>query len=194
MEESHTVGVVKTRATLTAGHGPRLYAITLRRIHLHRQALRRQARLKPPSQQEAFHLAGEAKTRRRRSSVGSKPRRSTRPPARPLPGMTAAPRQDPCRGHRQGHSQAHACQDSTAVPMQLLARPAEQAPAWRQAASTLTQQAPAWWHADLREGLATAPAQLPAYLQGATRLVVPSVVICPFFANNIVFVCLFTTA
>ena len=33
--------------------------------------------------------------------------------ARPLPG----PRQDPCRRRQQGHSQAHACQDSTTIPM-----------------------------------------------------------------------------
>ena len=33
--------------------------------------------------------------------------------ARPLPG----PRQYPCRGHQRGHSQAHVCQDATAVPM-----------------------------------------------------------------------------
>ena len=35
--------------------------------------------------------------------------------------------------------------------MQLLAQPAGQAPAWRRPASTPTQQALAWWHADLRE-------------------------------------------
>ena len=35
--------------------------------------------------------------------------------ARPLPG----PRQDSCRRHPRGRSQAHVCQDSTAVPMQL---------------------------------------------------------------------------
>ena len=52
--------------------------------------------------------------------------------ARPLP----SPRQDPCRGHQRGHSQARVCQGSTAVPMQLPAQPAEQAPAWRRAAST----------------------------------------------------------
>ena len=33
--------------------------------------------------------------------------------ARPLAG----PRQDPCRGHLRGHSQAHVCQDPTAVPI-----------------------------------------------------------------------------
>ena len=38
--------------------------------------------------------------------------------ARPLPG----PRQDPCRRHPRGRSQAHTCQDSTAVPMQLPAQ------------------------------------------------------------------------
>ena len=43
------------------------------------------------------------------------------------------------------------CQDTTTVPMQLLAHPVGKAPAWRRAASTPTQQAPAWWHADLRE-------------------------------------------
>ena len=78
--------------------------------------------------------------------------------ARPLPG----PRQDPCRGHQRGHSQAHSCQDTTAGPIQLPAELAEQAPAWQRAASTPTQQAPAWWHADLREGSTTAPAQQPA--------------------------------
>ena len=40
--------------------------------------------------------------------------------ARPLPG----PRQDSCRGHQRGRSQARVCQDNTAVPMQLLAHPA----------------------------------------------------------------------
>ena len=45
--------------------------------------------------------------------------------ARPLPG----PRQGPCRGHQRGHSQARVDQDSTAVPKQLLAQPAGQAPA-----------------------------------------------------------------
>ena len=60
--------------------------------------------------------------------------------ARPLPG----PRQDTCQGHQWGCSQAHVCQDATAVPMQLLAQPAGQAPAWRRAARTSTQQAPAW--------------------------------------------------
>ena len=46
--------------------------------------------------------------------------------ARPLPG----PRQDPCRRHQRGHCQAHASQDSTAVPKQPLAQPAGQAPVW----------------------------------------------------------------
>ena len=87
--------------------------------------------------------------------------------ARPLPG----PRQDPCRGHQRGRGQAHICQDSTAVPMQLPAQPARRAPAWRRAASRPTQQAPAWWHADLREDTATAPAQQPASLHGAACLV-----------------------
>ena len=68
----------------------------------------------------------------------------------------------PCRGHQQGHSQAHACQDSTAVPKQLFAQPAGQAPAWRRAASTPTQQAPVCWHATLHEGSTTAPARQPA--------------------------------
>ena len=45
---------------------------------------------------------------------------------RPLPG----PWQDPCRGHERGHCQARTSQDSTAVPKQLLAQPAGQAPAW----------------------------------------------------------------
>ena len=64
---------------------------------------------------------------------------------RSLPGT----RQDPCRGHPWGHRQARAGQDSTAIPKQLLAQPAGQAPAWRRAASKPTQQAPPWWHADL---------------------------------------------
>ena len=46
--------------------------------------------------------------------------------------------------------------------MQLPAQPAEQAPASRRAVSTLTQQAPAWWHASLPEGSTTAPAHQPA--------------------------------
>ena len=78
--------------------------------------------------------------------------------ARPLPG----PQQDPCRRHQRSHCQARASQDSTAIPKQLLAQPAGQAPAWRWVASTPTQQAPAWWHATLREGSTTAPAQQPA--------------------------------
>ena len=80
------------------------------------------------------------------------------PRPRPLPG----PRQDPCRGHQQGHGQAPACQDSTAVSMQLPAQPARRAPVWQRAASAPTQQAPAWWHADLRESSTTASAQQPA--------------------------------
>ena len=47
--------------------------------------------------------------------------------ARPLPG----PRKGSCRGHQRDNSQADACQETTAVPMQLLAQPAGQAPAWR---------------------------------------------------------------
>ena len=94
----------------------------------------------------------QMRTRRRRSSARSLPRRSTRPPTSALPGTTTAPRQDPCRGprqdpcrgHQQGHSQARTSQDSTAVPMQLLAQPAGQAPAWRRVASTPTQPAPVW--------------------------------------------------
>ena len=46
------------------------------------------------------------------------------------------PRQGPCQRHLRGRGQARACQGSTAVPMQLPAQPAEQAPAWRRAAST----------------------------------------------------------
>src|SRR4051812_29392337 len=52
--------------------------------------------------------------------------------ARPLTG----PRQDPCRRHQRGHCHARASQDSTAVPKQLLAQLAGQAPAWRWAVST----------------------------------------------------------
>ena len=74
---------------------------------------------------------------------------------RPLPG----PWKDPCRRHQRGHYQAHANQDSTAVPMQLPAQLVEEAPVWRRAASTPTQQAPAWWHASLPEGSTTAPVQ-----------------------------------
>ena len=83
--------------------------------------------------------------------------------ARPLPG----PRQDPCRGHLRSHNQARACQDSTAIPIQLPAQPAGQAPAWQRAASRPTQQAPAWWHADLREDPTTTPSQQPDSLHGA---------------------------
>ena len=88
--------------------------------------------------------------------------------ARPLPG----PRQDPCRGRQLGHFRARTSQDSTAVPKQLLAQSAGQAPAWRRAASMPTRQAPVWWHADLHEDPATAPAQQPASLRGIARLVV----------------------
>ena len=87
--------------------------------------------------------------------------------ARPLPG----PRQDPCRGHQRGRSQAHVCQDATAVPKQLLAQPAGQAPAWRHAASRPAQQTPTWWHANLREGPTTTPSPQPACLRGAACLV-----------------------
>ena len=59
----------------------------------------------------------QMRTRRRRSSTRSLPRKSTRPLARSLPGTTTMPRQDPCRGHLRGHSQTHVCQDSTAVPI-----------------------------------------------------------------------------
>ena len=45
--------------------------------------------------------------------------------ARPLP----APQQGHCRRRQRGHSQARVDQDSTAVPKQLLAQPARQAPA-----------------------------------------------------------------
>ena len=41
----------------------------------------------------------QMRTRRRRSSARSLPRKSTRPPARSLPGMTAMSRKDPCRDH-----------------------------------------------------------------------------------------------
>ena len=46
------------------------------------------------------------------------------------------PRQGPCWRHLQDGSRARVCHDSTAIPMQLPARPAEQAPAWRRVAST----------------------------------------------------------
>ena len=54
--------------------------------------------------------------RRRQPLAGSQPRKTTRPPASALPGMTAGasarplpgPRQGPYRGHPQGHHQAHA--------------------------------------------------------------------------------------
>ena len=58
--------------------------------------------------------------RRRQPLAGSQPRKTTRPPASALPGMTAGasarplpgPRQGPCRVHPQGHHQPpppHAC-------------------------------------------------------------------------------------
>ena len=87
--------------------------------------------------------------------------------ARPLP----SPRQDPCRGHQRGHSQARVDQDSTAVPKQLLAQPTRQAPAWQHAASTPTQLAPAWWHVDLHEDPTTTLTQQPASLHGVACLV-----------------------
>ena len=77
-------------------------------------------------------------------------------------GLLSVPRQAPCRGRQRGHSRARVRQDSTTAPIQLSARPVEQASAWQCAASTPTQQAPAWWHADLHEGSTTAPAQQPA--------------------------------
>ena len=61
-----------------------------------------------------------------------------------------------------GPQPSRVCQDSTVVPIQLPAQPAGQAPAGQRAASTPTQLAPAWWHADLREDSTTAPAQQPA--------------------------------
>ena len=78
------------------------------------------------------------KLRRRRPLAGSQPRRTTRPPASTLPGMTAGatarplpgPRQGPCRGHPRGHHQAHANSVST-DPCMLSTRPAGQAPAWQ---------------------------------------------------------------
>ena len=68
------------------------------------------------------------------------------------------------------HCQARTNQIPTTVHMQLPAQPAGQAPAWQHAASRPTQPALAWWHADLREGPATAPPQLPACLHGTARI------------------------
>src|SRR3954466_16080763 len=48
------------------------------------------------------------------------------PPARPLPG----PWQGPCRGPQRSRRHARTCQGSIAVPMQLQAQPAGQAPVW----------------------------------------------------------------
>ena len=85
--------------------------------------------------------------------------------ARPLP----EPRQGPCRRHLRGHNQARVRQDSTVVPIQLPAQPAGPAPARQRAASKPAQQAPVWWHADLREGSTTAPPQQLACLHGAAH-------------------------
>ena len=81
--------------------------------------------------------------------VGSQPRRTTRPPARALPGMTAGatarplsgPRQDPCRGYgealakdsRRATIRPTPTPTSTTVRMQLPTQPAGQAPAWQDA-------------------------------------------------------------
>ena len=83
----------------------------------------------------------------------------------------AGPPARPCRGHQRGHYQARTSQGSNVVPKQLLAQPAGQAPAWRRVASTQTQQAPAWCHADLCEDPATARAQKPASQRGTTCLI-----------------------
>ena len=79
--------------------------------------------------------------RRRRPLAGSQPRKTTRPPASTLPGMTAGaaarplpgPRQGPCQGHPWGHHQARTSHASTAVRMQLPTQPVGQAPSWRHA-------------------------------------------------------------
>ena len=119
------------------------------------------------------------RTRRRRSSAGSQPRESTRPPASALPGTTATPRQDPCRapgkaladGVSGAIARPTSTKTTTAVRLQLPARPAGQAPAWRHAASRPAQQTPTWWHANLREDPTITPSQQPASLRGAACLV-----------------------
>ena len=50
-------------------------------------------------------------------------------------------------------------------------QPTKQVPTWQYVAPKPTSQAPMWWHADLREDPATTPAQQPASLHGAARLV-----------------------
>ena len=87
--------------------------------------------------------------------------------ARPLPRPSKTVAKDICRATARPAS----AKDSTAVPMQLPAQPAGQAPVWRRAASRPTQQAPAWWHPDLREDPTTTPSQQPASLRSAACLV-----------------------
>ena len=74
-----------------------------------------------------LRITSNQKSRRRRTSARSLPRKLHKTPgkilvgddrnttARPLPG----PRQGPCRVHPRGHSQARTCQVSATAPMQL---------------------------------------------------------------------------
>ena len=114
------------------------------------------------------------RTRRRRPSAGSLPRKATRPPTRSLPrttarhgktlaGSPARPLPRTSAGPPPGPRQPRF---SIAVRMQLSAQPAGLAPAWQHAASRPNQRAPAWWHADLHEGPTTTPPQLLACLHG----------------------------
>ena len=110
------------------------------------------------------------RTRRRRPSARSLPRRSTRPPGRPLPGTTTGPWQDPCWG--PGKALAKDSYRAAARPASAKAPPPSPCSCqFNQLSKHLrgderpprpTQQAPAWWHAGLREGSTIAPAQQPA--------------------------------
>src|SRR4051812_23133659 len=93
-----------------------------------------------------------------------------RPLARRLPGKTTMPRQDPCRG--PGKALVEDTYGATVGPAS--AKPPPPSPCscqLNQLGRHLrgderpprpTQQAPAWWHADLHEGSSIAPAQQPA--------------------------------
>ena len=89
-------------------------------------------------------------------------------PARLLPRAPARPQQDPCREYQQDRGKALPPRHR---PSSAADPPLKQVTMWQYVAPKPASQAPAWWHADLREDPATAPAQQAASLHGATCLV-----------------------
>ena len=66
-------------------------------------------------------------------------------------------RQEPCRGNLPNTSRAATLEPKSSDTIDNI--------------GTKAREAPAWWHADLREDSATAPTQQPASQHGAARLV-----------------------